>query len=181
MLDKSHILNVFNDIIDKYSNMSKLYDTFLSHKQSEAQDRAKVYKCYLEKKNIKTFYDRDELSDNEWTPEKVIEIVARSKSLIFFITPTILNAAWCQWELYIALRAKIKIILLFVDPWPNQKVEYKDLKIPDYLKNAFDDKIIIYDDRYKFDNCIKQIVKIISLKQLNTSTKKSKTLKSLNK
>ena len=50
MLDKSHILNVFNDIIDKYSNMSKLYDTFLSHKQSEAQDRAKVYKCYLEKK-----------------------------------------------------------------------------------------------------------------------------------
>jgi hypothetical protein len=181
MLNKSHVLNVFNEIIDKYANMQKLYDIFLSHKQSEAQDRAKVYKCYLEKNNMKVFYDRDELSDNDWTPEKVIELVARSKSLIFFITPNILNASWCHWELYIAIRSKIKIIILYVDPWPNNKINIKDLYIPDYLHDAFNNKNIIYDDRYKFDKCIKNIIKILKttkLKTIKSKTIKLKTIKS---
>ncbi len=53
MRDNCHILNVYNEVIDKYAKKPKLFDVFLSHKQSEAQDRAKVYKCYLQNKGYK--------------------------------------------------------------------------------------------------------------------------------
>lgn len=163
-MDRTHILNVFNELINKYAKMKKKYDIFLSHKQAESQDRVKVYKCYLEKYKYNCFLDRDsDLKDADWTPEKVIELVARSKQLIFFITKTVLDASWCQWELYIALRCKIPITLVMVDPWPCTPFTLKDLKIPYYIKTAFDMKPIV-DNRYKTDDCINKLIKILKKK-----------------
>ncbi len=160
-MDKTHILNVFNELIDKYSKMKKKYDIFLSHKQAESQDRVKVYKCYLEKYKYKCFLDRDsKLKDSDWTPEKVIEIVSSCSHLVFFITNTVLDASWCQWELYIALRCKIPITLIIVDPWPNKPIILKNLKIPYYIKDAFKMKPLI-DNRYKTDKCVDNLIKRI--------------------
>jgi hypothetical protein len=38
--------------------MSKLYHVFLSHKQSEAQDRAKVYKLFLKMNKIRDIIEK---------------------------------------------------------------------------------------------------------------------------
>ena len=154
-----HLFNIFDYYVQKYSKMPKLYDVFLSHKQSEAQDRAKVYKLFLQQNGIHAFYDKDELTDDEWNVEKVIEMVSRSKALIFFLTPTILENPWCQLELLIALKAKIPITILSVEPtWPQKHLNIKKLDIPPYLKPAFKHKII-KDHRYDFDKLIKTVLK----------------------
>ena len=174
MRDDCHILNVYNEVIDKYAKKPKLFDVFLSHKQSEAQDRAKVYKCYLQNKGYKCFYDRDELTDADWSPEKVIELVAGSRSLIVFITPTYLDSSWCQWEIYIALKAKIPIILLMVDPWPNKTIIFEKLSIPKCIRGAFQETPV-KDNRYDLDNTITQIIK--KLNRHKISSRRNKTLK----
>jgi hypothetical protein len=50
-------------------------------------------------------------------------------------------------------------------------------------KDAFDNKVTIYDDRYKFNSCIKQIVNILTSKTSKTANKSktSKTAKQSNK
>ena len=45
-----NLYDIFDYYVSKYSKMPKLYDVFLSHKQSESQDRAKVYKLFLKQK-----------------------------------------------------------------------------------------------------------------------------------
>lgn len=153
------ILDIFNPFITNNLKLSKKWDVFLSHKQFEAQDRAKLYKCSLEKYKIKAFYDKDELTDNDWSIEKVIEVVCRSKNFIFFLTPTILDNPWCQLELYIAIVSKIKIYILVVEPalWTDKHIDINKINIPTYLKPAFKKNNIIIDYRYNFDNLIKKI------------------------
>ena len=176
-----NIYDIFNHYVDKYTKMPKLYDVFLSHKQSESQDRAKVYKLFLEQNRIHAFYDKDELTDADWTIEKVIELVSRSKSLMFFLTPTILDNPWCQLELLIAIKAKIPIFILSVEPtWPQKHININKLQIPPYLKYAFKTKII-KDHRYNFDTLVKQVVGEIktNIKKYteNKKTKKQKNRK----
>ena len=158
----TELYDIFNSYVQKYKKKKKLYDVFLSHKQSESQDRAKVYKLFLKDNKIKAFYDKDELTDDDWTIEKVIELVSRSKSLIFFLTPTILNNPWCQLELLIAIKVKIPIIILNVEPtWPKKHIDIKKLNIPKYLKPAFKRNNIIKDHRYNFDILVKTIIKYL--------------------
>jgi len=171
-----NIYDIFNHYVDKYTKMPKLYDVFLSHKQSESQDRAKVYKLFLEQNRIQAFYDKDELTDADWTIEKVIELVSRSKSLMFFLTPTILDNPWCQLELLIAIKAKIPIFILSVEPtWPQKHININKLQIPPYLKYAFKTKII-KDHRYNFNNMKKQEEKEIktNIKKYTEKKKKKK-------
>ena len=49
------ILSIFDFYVEKFKKMPKLYDVFLSHKQSEAQDRAKIYKLFLKEKILRHF------------------------------------------------------------------------------------------------------------------------------
>jgi hypothetical protein len=155
------LLNIYDYFINKYSKMSKLYHVFLSHKQSEAQDRAKVYKLFLKMNKIKAFYDKDELTDDDWTIEKLIEVVCRSKCLFFFYTPTILENLWCQLELFVAIKANLPIYIINVEPtWPQKHLKISKKNIPSYLHPAFK-KNIIMDMRYNFDDLEKKILKIL--------------------
>lgn len=175
-LEKNNIINIYDYFIQKYSQMPKLYDVFLSHKQAEAQDRAKVYKLFLKQHKIKAFYDKDELTDDDWTLEKLIEVVSRSKALFFFYTPTILDNLWCQLELLVAIKAKMPIYIINVEPtWPLTHVNILDQKIPDYLKSAFTKNNIIIDHRYEFDSLEKEVIKILKpIKQNKTRKNKKK-------
>ena len=154
------LFNLYDSFIAKYKKEKKLYDVFLSHKQSEAQDRAKVYKLFLKEKGIRAFYDKDELTDDDWTIEKVIEMVTRSKCLLFFYTPTILDNVWCQLELFIAIKANIPIFIINVETtWPTPQLVIDKSKIPDYLQPAF--KHIILDHRYDFDALVLKVSSVI--------------------
>ncbi len=170
-MDDFHILNVFNEEIQKYAKKPKLFDVFLSHKQSESQDRAKLYKCYLGNHGYKAFYDRDELEDKDWTPQKVIELVARSRSLLFFLTPTILNASWCLWELYIAMKAKIPVVFLLVDPWPNKEIPFSAFRFPPYLDPLLFQKKVITDSRYTFDSVLRKVIVNLKLRKVSKTRK----------
>lgn len=167
------LYDIFDYYIEKFSKTHKLYDVFLSHKQSESQDRAKVYKLFLKMNNINAFYDKDELTDNDWTIEKVIEVVSRSKCLFFFYTPTILENSWCQLELLIALKSNIPIFIINVEPtWPKKYINITKKIFPSYLQAAVNNNIII-DHRYNFDKLEKNIIKILK-KILHKYYKKTK-------
>lgn len=171
------ILNVFNEQIQEYNKKIKKYDVFLSHKQAESQDRAKVYKCYLENKGFNVFLDRDSnIKDADWTPQKIMELVGSSASLIFLLTPTIFDASWCQWELYIALKCNIPIKILLVDPWPGQNINIKKLNIPSFFKNLFIKSNILIDDRYKTNECIEKLILILKKNNIKISKKKIKKI-----
>jgi hypothetical protein len=174
-MDNFLILRTFHDEILKESKKPKLFDVFLSHKQSEAQDRAKLYKCELSHQGLKAFYDRDELEDKDWTPQKVIELVARSSSLVFFMTPTILNASWCLWELYIAMIAKIPVVFLMVDPWPNKAIPFSSFPFPPYFQPLLTHKKVIFDSRYTFDTVLKKVIQQLKLKK--RGSKKTRKLR----
>jgi len=166
-----NILTIFDYYVEKFNKMPKLYDVFLSHKQSDAQDRAKVYKLFLKEKGIHAFYDKDELTDDDWTIEKLIEVVSRSKYLFFFYTPSILENVWCQLELLIAIKSKIPILIINVEPtWPKKHVTIKKSEFPTYLQSALTKQNVIYDHRYQFDQLEIEIVNI-----LNTTIHKNKT------
>ena len=179
------ILTIFDYYTEKFNKMPKLYDVFLSHKQSEAQDRAKVYKLFLKENGIHAFYDKDELTDDDWTIEKVIEVVSRSKCLFFFYTPTILENVWCQLELLIAIKSKIPIFIINVEPtWPKKHLIVKKSDFPSYLKSAVTKNNVIYDHRYEFDKLETKIFNILNTiinKQKNGKTKKNKTKKNKTK
>jgi len=167
------ILSIFDFYVEKFKKMPKLYDVFLSHKQSEAQDRAKIYKLFLKEKNIKAFYDKDELTDDDWTIEKLIEVVARSKCLFFLYTPTILENVWCQLELLIAIKSKIPIHIINIEPtWPEKHSTITKNTFPTYLQPAFHNNVII-DHRYDFDKLESKIESILKpLKRKNKTLKK---------
>jgi hypothetical protein len=168
------IINIYDYYVEKYTKMTKLYDVFLSHKQSEAQDRAKVYKLFLKEKGINAFYDKDELTDDDWTIEKLIEVVSRSKCLFFFYTPTILENLWCQLELLIAIKSKIPIFIINVEPtWPKTHLTIKKSDFPSYLKSALTKNNVINDHRYQFDKLEIQILNILS-KNINKQQNKTK-------
>jgi hypothetical protein len=156
------IIDIYDYYIEKFKKMRKLYDVFISHKQSEAQDRAKVYKLFLKKYNIHAFYDKDELTNSDWTIEKLIEVVSRSKCFFFFYTPTILENLWCQLELLIAIKAKIPIFIINIEPtWPQKHLIIKKMDFPYYLKLAVKKKNIIIDHRYNFDKLEIEILNIL--------------------
>lgn len=170
------IMDIYDSFVKQYTAMPKKYDVFLSHKQSEAQDRAKVYKLFLKNKGIKAFYDKDELTDDDWTIEKLIEVVSRSKCFFFFYTPTILENVWCQLELLIAIKSKLPIYIINVEPtWPDKHLTIKKNDFPNYLKPAYDKNHIITDHRYDFDKLEIKILKILSkhIKKKPNKTKKS--------
>ena len=171
----NNLLNIFDYDIKKFTQMPKLYDVFLSHKQSEAQDRAKIYKLLFKEHGIKAFYDKDELTDNDWTYEKLIEVVSRSKCLFFFFTPTILENLWCQFELLVAIKSKIPIYIINVEPtWPNKHLKITKSMFPIYLQPAVSN--IITDHRYNFDKLEKQVLTIVNaiIKKTKPKTKKNK-------
>lgn len=180
-----NIMNIFDYYIEKFKIMPKLYDVFLSHKQSEAQDRAKVYKLFLRENGINAFYDKDELTDDDWTIEKLIEVVSRSKCLFFFYTSTILENPWCQLELLIAIKSKMPIFIINVEPtWPKKHTTIKKNLFPSYLKPALTKNNVIIDHRYDFDELEKKILNILNSiinKQKNKTIKnkkiKNKTVK----
>ena len=173
-----NILTIFDYYAEKFNKMPKLYDVFLSHKQSESQDRAKVYKLFLKEKGIRAFYDKDELTDDDWTIEKLIEVVSRSKSLFFFYTPTILENVWCQLELLIAIKSKIPIFIINVEPtWPNKHLTIKTSDFPSYLKSALTKNNVINDHRYHFDKLEIQISNILNSINKTNKTRKNKSKK----
>jgi len=178
------ILDLFDYYTEKFSKIPKLYDVFLSHKQAEAQDRAKVYKLFLKEKGIHAFYDKDELTDNDWTIEKVIELVSRSKCFFFLYTPTILENVWCQLELLIAIKSKIPIFIINIEPtWPKKHLIIKKNNFPSYLQSALTKNNVIKDHRYDFDKLEIKILKILNtiINIQKNKTKKNKTKKNKKK
>jgi hypothetical protein len=172
----SNLLDIFDYDVKKFTEMPKLYDVFLSHKQAEAQDRAKIYKLLFKQHGIKAFYDKDELTDDDWTYEKLIEVVSRSKCLFFLFTPTILENLWCQLELLIAIKSKMPIYIINIEPtWPNKHLSITKSMFPIYLQPALSNNIIM-DHRYDFNKLEKQLVGIVKsiIKKPLTKKKKQK-------
>ena len=87
------------------------YDAFLSHKRSEAQDTAARVHDKLTDAGYRAFIDRNDLFE---LPQ--LKLAVRESSwLVFFLTPSIFQSAWCCLELCEAVEHKVSILFVVHD------------------------------------------------------------------
>ena len=140
------------------NNGTKKYDVFVSYRRERLETARSLVQA-LEKRNLKVFFDLEELDDGDFN-EKLYDAIDQSKNAIFLMTEGALDGCaregdWVRNELEHVLLKEIKLIL--VNP-SDVNVSFPDT-LPQSLQNIKKIQVTKLDLGTLFNDSVNKIVR----------------------